>query len=70
MRLEESLRTIAEEISSAEVRWGASTLVSDGVVVRGLAREAHQIAAGMRRFWAESKDFIWGRPAILPRKIH
>lgn len=51
-------------------RWGVSALVAAGLVVRGLALEAHQIAAGLYTFWNLAKQEIWGEPAVPPRKIN
>lgn len=68
--LESRLNDLAMNLSSASERWGASTLVANGLVVRGLALEAHQIAAGLRAFWSHGKQEIWGEPAIPPRKIN
>ena len=68
--LERKLSLIADELSTPDVRWGASTLVRDGIVVRCLSREAHLIMKGLYRFWAEAKLAIWNRPACIPRKVH
>jgi hypothetical protein len=45
-------------------------LIAGGVVVRGLAMEAHQVTAGLETFWRHAKQEIWGKPAIMPRKIN
>jgi len=47
-----------------------SALVDGGLVIRGLALEAHQITTGLLKFWDLAKQEIWGEPAIPPRKIN
>lgn len=68
--LEWRLNELAMNRNSASERWGVSTLVANGLVVRGLAVEAHEIAAGLNTFWTHSKQEIWSEPAIPPRKIN
>ena len=66
--LENQLGELAEELSSEEVRWGASTLVRHGVVIRGMAATAQQISRGLLHFWQTAKQEVWGRAATPPRK--
>lgn len=68
--LESCLNRLAMEHTSQSARWGVSTLIANGLVVRGLALEAHQITAGLRTFWEYAKQEIWGEPAVFPRKIN
>lgn len=68
--LESCLNRLAMAHNSQSARWGVSTLIANGLVVRGLALEAHQITAGLRTFWEYAKQEIWGEPAVLPRKIN
>ena len=68
--LESRLNDLAMNRSSASERWGASTLVANGLVVRGLALEAHEVAAGLQTFWSHAKQEIWSEAAIPPRKIN
>ncbi len=68
--LESRLNEITMFQTSACARWGVSSLVANGLVVRGLALEAHQIAAALQTFWAHGKQEIWGEPAVPPRKIN
>lgn len=70
MELEARLNALAHEISHADTLWGASTLARDGVVLRGMASHAYQIADGLPRFWQVAKNFVWGRAAVMPRKIY
>ena len=68
--LESCLNRLATAHTSQSARWGVSTLIANGLVVRGMALEAHQITAGLRTFWEHAKQEIWGEPAVPPRKIY
>jgi urease accessory protein len=68
--LESRLNDLAFRQTSHESRWGVSTLVERGLVIRGLALEAHRITAGLYTFWDLAKRDLWGEPAIPPRKIN
>ena len=71
MALEKTLAALADESTVAgEVVWGASTLAADGVVVRGLARDARRLTATLPLFWRAAKHALYGQEAILPRKIY
>ncbi len=50
--------------------WGASTLVADGIAVRGLSLTARDIAATLAAIWSIAKLFLTGEDAILPRKVY
>jgi urease accessory protein len=69
-QLEASLNELAVPRTSPTERWGVSTLISGGLVVRGLALEAHYILTGLFEFWDRAKRFIFGEPAVPPRKIN
>lgn len=68
--LESSLNDRAFLQTSHAARWGVSTLVRGGLVIRGLALEAHQITAGLYTFWDLAKQELWSERAIPPRKIN
>lgn len=68
--VESTLNDLAFSRTSHAARWGVSTLVAGGLVIRGLALEAHQIATGLHTFWDRAKRDLWGEPAIPPRKIN
>ncbi len=68
---EDRLRHLAAELSdSAQMRWGISTLVAHGLVIRCLAQRGCQVFAGLRAIWSAAKSFLYGREAILPRKVN
>jgi urease accessory protein len=68
--LESTLNNYAFSETTSASRWGVSTLIASGIVVRGLALEAHQITAKLHTFWNLAKQELWGQPAIAPRKIN
>lgn len=68
--LETRLNDFAFQKTPDSARWGVSTLVEGGLVIRGLALEAHQITTGLHTFWGLAKQDVWGEPAIPPRKIN
>ncbi len=68
--LEAELNEISRELTGPGTLWGASSLARDGVVVRGMTVHAHQASQGLQRFWQAAKQSVWGRGAVLPRKIY
>jgi urease accessory protein len=50
--------------------WGASTLVADGIAVRGLSLSARELPATLAAIWTIAKRFLTGEDAILPRKVY
>jgi len=70
LSLENELNLLARDISRDDVKWGASALVSDGVVVRGMAQSAPQISEGLRAMWRTAKQSVWRRPALAPRRVY
>lgn len=68
--LEANLNRIAFDCSGTEERWGVSSLAASGIVIRGMAMEAHQIMAGLHSFWGIAKKEVWDERAIAPRKIN
>lgn len=67
LKLEEELNGLAREIGAG---WGVSALPEEGLVVRGLACEAHEATGGLHLLWQAAKQRIWNRPAVMPRKIY
>ena len=69
--LEGSLQDIAHTLSiPGEILWGASTLASDGVIVRGMAMSGRLIHKALLTFWRTARLAISGLDAIPPRKIY
>jgi len=69
-KLESQLNELAKErTQSGEVVWGASTLASDGVIVRGLSVSSRWIHPALIEFWRQARLAVTGQEAIPPRKI-
>jgi urease accessory protein UreH len=69
-----ALETRMSEIAEAIQRttggiWGATTLVSDGVLVRGLTPTSRSIPAALLEFWGAARLAITGEEAVPPRKV-
>lgn len=71
LALEAELREIAAmSTSRAEALWGVSALVSDGVVVRCVAQSGRDVVPGLQAMWRAAKWKLYGRAAIVPRKVN
>ena len=69
--LEECLsRAAAARTSPGQAVWGASALVSDGILVRGLTAGGRSIHAALVEFWRAARIAITGIDAAPPRKIY
>jgi urease accessory protein len=69
--IEAELGQLAGQLSLAdETLWGVSTLVRDGLVVRGLACEGRSLTSGLLTFWQAAKRMLYGQVAIPPRKVY
>ena len=53
-----------------EMQWGVSTLVSNGLTVRCVGCNGREILPGLRAIWSRAKVYLYGRKAILPRKVN
>ncbi len=67
---ETQMQPIAEQLCSAEVLWGVTSLRGQGLVIRGLAVSGRTLADGLVEIWKAAKWFLCGRVATLPRKVH
>ncbi len=69
--LEDRWNELAQERTRPEEAvWGASALVSDGVVVRGLATSARFLHEPLFQFWRMARLAITGSDAVPPRKTY
>ena len=69
--LEDRLNEIARERTRPRQDvWGASTLASDGVIVRGLSVSGCFIHEALIEFWRTARLAVWGEDAAPPRKIY
>lgn len=68
---EDHLRDAAHELSrSGEALWGVSSLLADGLVIRGLAVRGRDALADLHAIWNAAKLRLYGRAAVPPRKVH
>lgn len=71
LALEGELREVAAAmLHSGEVRWGISTLVAHGLVIRALAERGRDVLPGVHSLWAAAKRRLFARDAIPPRKVY
>jgi urease accessory protein len=71
LEAEADLRSVAASLSRPKAAlWGVSTLPAHGLAVRGLALHGRDAIAGVRIMWQRAKQSLFGREAILPRKIY
>jgi urease accessory protein len=69
--LEDRLNDLARERTQPRQSvWGASTLASDGIVVRGLGMSGRFIHDALFEFWRTARKAVTGEDAVLPRKIY
>ena len=69
--LEDKLSELAiARTRPGEAMWAASTLPSDGVIVRGLSSSNRFIHATLIEFWSLARQCMIGEPAIPPRKTY
>lgn len=70
LRLEKELSNLAENLSRQnEVIWGISALSMHGLIVRALSVNGRALMPGLIAFWQKAKQQIYGRDAVLPRKV-
>jgi urease accessory protein len=67
---EEKLREASAEFVTGAARWGVSTLVTGGLVVRGVAHHGRDMVAGLHGLWRAGKKLLYGCEPILPRKVN
>ncbi len=67
---EAQLQIIADQLSSAEILWGVTSLRAHGLAIRGVAINGRALAGGLVEFWKAAKWSLCGRVATLPRKVH
>ena len=68
---EQHLREVATGLGDPpEALWAISTLPRCGLVIRGLTVHGRDAVDGVRTLWRAAKVLLYGREAILPRKIN
>ena len=69
--LEDELNSVASERTRhGEAIWGATTLHSGGVLVRGVTASYRVIPAALIEFWRRARKAVTGEDAIPPRKVY
>jgi urease accessory protein len=69
--LEDGLNAAAaRRTRPGEAMWGASTLVSDGVMVRGLSTSNRFIPGALTDFWRLARRAVTGEDPVPPRKSY
>jgi urease accessory protein len=69
--LEDRLNEIAQERTRhGQAVWAASTLASDGVIVRGVSISGCFLHETLIEFWRTARLAITGEDAVPPRKIY
>ena len=53
-----------------EILWAVSTLVSDGLAVRCVGLNGRDLRLGLHEIWRRAKAYLYGREAIVPRKVN
>lgn len=70
-KLEDRLNEIAQVYTRhGEGAWGATALVSDGILVRGLTMAGRFAHAPLLEFWRAAHREITGKDAVPPRKTY
>lgn len=69
-KLEDELNLIARAHSSPSAVWGASALVSDGLVVKGLSVSGRFVYQPLVEFWRAARLATIGHDAQPPRKVY
>jgi urease accessory protein len=71
LQTEEHLREAARDLGRpGEALWGVSTLLTDGLIVRGLTVRGSDALGGLHALWNAAKLRLYGRAAVAPRKVN
>lgn len=71
LEIEQQLCNVTADLSRPKMAlWGVSALPAHGLAVRGLTLHGRDAIAGVRTLWQAAKPLLFGREAILPRKIN
>lgn len=69
--LEEMLMKVAQCRSvDGQILWGVSTMAAHGITIRALSMTNRAITEGLYEFWQSAKMMLYGKAAILPRKVY
>lgn len=69
--VESELMGLANQLTHpGAIVWGVSTLPAHGLTVRALSMTNRAITEGFYLFWSRAKEVLYGRAAVLPRKVY
>jgi urease accessory protein len=71
LEIEKELREVLGLIGRRDdALWGVSTLAAHGLVVRCAAKRGRDVLPGLREAWRVAKWRLYGRAAVVPRKVN
>ena len=71
LEMEKEVREVLGLLGRREdVLWGVSTLTAHGLVVRCAAKRGRDVLPGLQEVWRVAKWRLYGRRAVLPRKVN
>ena len=71
LEMEKELREILGVLGRREdALWGVSTLAAHGLVVRCAAKRGRDVLPGFHAVWSAAKWRLYGRAAVMPRKVN
>jgi urease accessory protein len=71
LEIESELRQILELLNRREdALWGISTLSAHGLMVRCVAKRGRDVLPGLQDVWRAAKWRLYGREAVMPRKVN
>jgi urease accessory protein len=71
LEIESELREILQMLNRREdALWGISTLAAHGLMVRCVAKRGRDVLPGLQEVWRAAKWRLYGREALLPRKVN
>ncbi len=71
MEIERELRGVLASFGGPrDALWGISTLAAHGLVVRCAAKRGRDVLPRLRAVWSAAKRRLYGRAAVMPRKVN
>ncbi len=71
LEIERELRETLELLNRREdALWGISTLTAHGLMVRCVAKRGRDVLPGLQEVWRAAKWRLYGREAVMPRKVN
>jgi urease accessory protein len=70
IEIEKELREVLGRLGGQDALWGISTLPAHGLVVRCAAKRGRDVLQGLYDVWKAGKLRLYGRAAVMPRKVN